>query len=60
VIMLELQGSINMFHMGVPHFSIDQDIIKEDRNKISLQGLKNLVHEALKGGWSIANSKGHH
>jgi hypothetical protein len=59
VVSEELEGFINMHHMCFPGFVIDQDIIKEYKHKIVQEGLKNLIHEDLKGGGNNIRPRGH-
>jgi hypothetical protein len=49
-----------MDDMGVPSFTVDEDDIKKDKDKMMQKGFKYFVHETLKGGRCIANAKGHH
>jgi hypothetical protein len=49
-----------MGDMGMPSFTIDQDVIKKDKDKMMEKGLKYVVHETLEGGRCIAKAKGHH
>jgi len=41
-------------------FVVYQYFIKEDYEKIMDNGIKDVVHESLKGGFNIANTKRNH
>jgi hypothetical protein len=42
----------------LPVFSTNQEIIKECKHRITQKGMRNLVHEALKGKWGTKIPKG--
>ena len=42
-----------------PSFTIDEDIIKEDQNKVSQVGLKYFIHQFLECGRGICETKWH-
>jgi hypothetical protein len=44
---------INMFHVSLPSFDINQNNIKEDEHKFMQKGMERIVDESLKGGWGI-------
>jgi hypothetical protein len=46
-----------MGDMGMSSFTIDQDYIKKDEDKMINKGLKDFVHETLEGGRGIAKTK---
>jgi hypothetical protein len=43
-----------------PGFAINQDIVEKDYDKLTEVLLKQSVHSVLKGGWGVAEAKGHH
>jgi hypothetical protein len=46
--------------MCLPSFIVDQDIIKEEKEKMVQKGLKYIVHNALKSGRCITKTKRNH
>ena len=48
-----------MSKMVYPCFSIDEDIIKENYDKMVEKRTKYMIHEALEGGGGITQAKGH-
>ena len=45
--------------MGYLGFTIDEDIIKENKDKMTEKRMEDMIHEALKSGGSITQSEGH-
>jgi hypothetical protein len=45
-----------MVYLG---FSIDEDIIKENQDKMMENRAEDMVHEALEGGGGVTQTKGH-
>jgi hypothetical protein len=39
-----------MGDVGLPNFMIDQDVIKKEKRKMTLKGLKYFDHETMEGG----------
>jgi hypothetical protein len=55
-----MEKSIHMSKMVYPGFSIDEDIIKENKDKMMEKRTKDMIHEALESGGSITQqAKGH-
>ena len=54
-----MENLIHMSKMICPGFSIDEDIIKENSDKMMEKGTEDMVHEALEGGGGITQAKGH-
>jgi hypothetical protein len=50
----------NIGDMGVPIFTIDQDVLKKYEDKMIEKGLKYIAYVTLEDGWCIKNSKWHH
>ena len=48
-----------MGKMVYPGFTIDDNIIKENYDKMREKRMENMVHETLESGWSITQDKGH-
>jgi hypothetical protein len=48
-----------MSKMGFPCFTIDEDIIKENYEKMMEKRMEDMIHEALESGGRITQSKGH-
>ena len=48
-----------MRKMVFPGFSIDEDIIKENKHKMTKKRTEDMIHEALEGGGGIIQAKGH-
>jgi hypothetical protein len=40
-------------------FAKNYDVIKENQDEFPEKGCKHVVHQVLKGGWSIAQAKMH-
>jgi hypothetical protein len=47
-----------MGKMGLPSFTINEEVIKEDKDKMMKKGLKDVIHETLESGWHITQAKG--
>jgi hypothetical protein len=54
-----MENLIHMSKMVCPCFSIDEDIIKENLDKMMEKRMKDMIHEALEGGGGITQTKGH-
>jgi hypothetical protein len=54
-----MENSIHMSKMVCPGFSIDEDIIKENYDKMAEKRTKDMIHEDLEGGGGITQAKGH-
>jgi hypothetical protein len=48
-----------MGNMGLPSFTIDENIIKENYDKMKKRRMEDMIHEALEGGGGITEAKGH-
>ena len=48
-----------MSKMGCQGFTIDEDIIKENLDKMMKKRTEYMIHEALESGGSITQAKGH-
>ena len=48
-----------MGKMVCPGFAIDEDILKENEDKMTEKRAEDMVHEALEGGGGITQIKGH-
>jgi hypothetical protein len=48
-----------MGKMGLPSFAINEDIIKENQDKIIEERIKDMTHETLKSGGSIIEVEWH-
>jgi hypothetical protein len=48
-----------MENMGLPSFSIYENIIKENQDKIMEERMKDMIHESLKSGGSITKAEWH-
>jgi hypothetical protein len=46
--------------MGIPSAVVNEDVIKENQNKLSKIGLQEFIHETLEGRWGIAKAKRHY
>ena len=55
----KLQYKIQMLDMLNPCFTIDEDIIKEDQNKVSQVGTEYFIHQFLECGRSNCEAKWH-
>ena len=55
----KLQYKIQMLEMLNPCFTIDEDIIKEDRNEVLQVAIEYFIHQCLECGRSIIEAKGH-
>ena len=55
----KLQYKIQMLKMLSPGFTIDEDIIKEDRNEVLQVGPKYFIHQFLERGRGICEAKWH-
>ena len=53
----KLQYKIQMLEMLSLGFTIDEDIIKEDQNEVSLVGPEYFIHQCLECGRSICEAK---
>lgn len=49
----------NMLEMSFPRLTVDEDVIKEYKDKGLKIWLHNFIHEAMEGGRNIAKSKRH-
>jgi hypothetical protein len=54
-----MENLIHMSKMVCLGFSIDEDIIKENSDKMVEKGMEDMIHEALEGGGGITQAKGH-
>ena len=55
----KLQYKIQMLEMLGPSFTIDEDIIKEEHNKVLQVGLKYFIYQCLEHGRGICEAKWH-
>lgn len=39
---------------------VDEYVIKDNNDKLSKNGLKDMIYEDMKGGWGIDETKRHH
>jgi hypothetical protein len=46
-----------MGKMGLPSFSIDENIIKENQDKMMEERMEDMIHETLKSGGSITKGR---
>ena len=53
----QLQEQIYMLKMFFPSEAIDEDVIKENKDKFSEIWFEQVVHKALKSGWGITKTK---
>jgi hypothetical protein len=47
-----------MGNMGLPSFTINENIIKEDQYKMTEEGVEDMIHEALESGGCITQAEG--
>jgi hypothetical protein len=43
--------------MGIPSAVVNEDVVKENQNKLPKVGLQEFIHENMEGRWSIAKFK---
>jgi hypothetical protein len=55
----ETENLIHMGNMVCPGFTIDENIIKENEDKMMEKRMENMVHETLESGGRITQAKGH-
>jgi hypothetical protein len=48
-----MENLIHMRKMVCPGFSIDEDIIKEKKDKMMEKRMEDMIHKALEGGGGI-------
>ena len=53
----QLQEQIYMLKMCGPSATVDEDVIKENKDKFSEIWFEQVIHEALKSGWGIIETK---
>ena len=53
----EIENLIHMGEMGLPSFTIDENIIKENQEKMMEERTKNIIHETLESGGGITQEK---
>lgn len=56
VILKELQDLRNMLEMRFPRLTVDEDVFKEDKDKVPEKRFQNFIHEALEGGRGITKN----
>jgi hypothetical protein len=54
-----MENLIYMGNMRFPSFTIDENIIKENYDKMMEKRMEDMIHEALEGGEGITQAKGH-
>jgi hypothetical protein len=54
-----MENLIHMGKMGLLSFNIDENIIKENKDKMTEKRKEEMIHEALEGGGGITQAKGH-
>ena len=54
-----MENSIHTSKMVCLGFTIDEDIIKENKNKMTKKRMKDMIHEGLESGGKITQAKGH-
>jgi hypothetical protein len=54
-----MESLIHMGKMGWPSSTIDDNIIKENEDKMTEKRMEDMIHEALEGGGGITQDKGH-
>ena len=54
----QLQEQIYMLKMFFPSEVVDEDVIKENKDKFSEIRFEQVIHEALKSGWGVTETKG--
>jgi len=55
----QLQEQIYMLKMCSPGVIVDEDVIKENKDKFSEIWFEQVVHKALKSGWGITKTEWH-
>jgi hypothetical protein len=55
-----MENLIHMEEMGCPSFTIDENIIKENEDKMMEKRTKDTIHKTLESGWSITQDKGNY
>ena len=53
----QLEEKIYMLKIFFPCEVVDEDIIKENKDKFSKTWFEQVIHEALKSGWGITETK---
>jgi hypothetical protein len=46
--------------MVIPNAVVNEDVVKENQNKLPKVGLQEFIHETLEGRWGIAKAKRHY
>jgi hypothetical protein len=54
-----MEKLIHMSKMVCLGLAIDEDIIKENKDKMAEKRMEDIIHEALEGGGGITQAKGH-
>ena len=57
MILKKLQELRHMLEMSFPRLTVDEDVLKEDKDKGLEIWFHNFIHETLEGGWFITKSK---
>jgi hypothetical protein len=55
-----MEDLIHMGEMGCPIFTIDDNIIKENSDKMTKKRMEYIIHETLESEGSITQPKGHY
>ena len=56
----QLQEQIYMLEMFFLGEAVDEDVIKENKDKFFVIWFEQVIHEALKSGWGITETKWHY
>jgi len=56
----QLQEQVYILKMFFPSEAVDEDVIKENKDKFSEIWFEQVIHEALKSGWGITETKWHY
>jgi hypothetical protein len=54
-----IENLIHMGEMGFPSFSIYENIIKENQDKMMKECIEDMINETFESGGSIIEAKGH-
>jgi hypothetical protein len=54
-----MKDFVHMQKVGIPSAAIDEDVIKENQDKLLKVRFQYFIHETLEGGWGIAKAKSH-
>jgi hypothetical protein len=59
VVLQQMKDFLHMDKMGIPSVIVNEDVIKENQDKLLKVMFQEFIHETFEGGWGIEKAKRH-